>query len=353
MEQPNEDSLLQIKDLDGARLALRGALAAIRDLQAINMRLKRENQDEATRRLSAETLSGELSARLEELRGQAAGWKEELRRLQSRENEWRQAARLEARAEEKGNMAEARRVRDEKLDRLRAELARMASFEREREEVRLRIQKKLESCEARLLACERERLQCDERLKSQAQAAEASALQLKDRLADRERELEEKRREAADLRRELEELGKRLGENSAAVEAQVAREEEKLLAEFRAKERALAAKYDRAQAEMEFSWAEFQRGLWKKTKESRELLNKAALEQHQERERALERRLKDGEAELAARSQALDEEERRLFEGWAVKEKRFEQKFAEELAREKAALRKDSSGAQPKSSAKP
>ena len=70
----DEEALKELNNLDSARLAIRGALATIRDLQDQLVKQKAQVQDEAARRKMAEARMGELNAQLERWQEQAKEW---------------------------------------------------------------------------------------------------------------------------------------------------------------------------------------------------------------------------------------------------------------------------------------
>ncbi len=79
MNKWDEEAFREVNDLDAARLALRGALATIRDLQDLSSRLKSENQDEAAKLKHADARVAELAAQIENWRGEAELWERERR----------------------------------------------------------------------------------------------------------------------------------------------------------------------------------------------------------------------------------------------------------------------------------
>ena len=80
----DEEALREINNLDAARLAIRGALATIRDLQDQNAKLKRDSesalQDESSRRKALEARVKELASQLDAWSEQGKAWEAEQKR---------------------------------------------------------------------------------------------------------------------------------------------------------------------------------------------------------------------------------------------------------------------------------
>src|ERR1700685_621494 len=77
MEQWDEQALREINNLDAARLAIRGALSTIRDLQDANAGLKGQAQDEAAKRKHLETQLAKMDEKIADWREQAEVWERE------------------------------------------------------------------------------------------------------------------------------------------------------------------------------------------------------------------------------------------------------------------------------------
>src|SRR3989339_1919562 len=126
MNQWDEEALREINSLDAARLAIRGALATIRDLQDVNAQAKADVQDEAAKRKLVETKVAELAEQINGWHKQAGEWEKERAERAAGEARWRDAVRLEVRAEERARIEESRSLMEVELARLHAELQQMA-----------------------------------------------------------------------------------------------------------------------------------------------------------------------------------------------------------------------------------
>src|SRR5271168_935866 len=115
MEQWDEQALREINNLDAARLAIRGALATIRDLQDGNAALKGQVQDEAAKRKHLEAQLAKVDGRLADWQAQAEAWAKE-------------------RAEERARLEDERLRTEETIAHLRSDIAGMAKGHKDREE---------------------------------------------------------------------------------------------------------------------------------------------------------------------------------------------------------------------------
>jgi hypothetical protein len=357
MSDWDEEALREIGNLDSARLAIRGALATIRDLQDLNSQVKAEVQEEAAKRKLAEAKSAELAGQIEQWRKQAEGWEQESRQRAADEESWRNAARLQVRAEERVRIEEGRARVEAELSALRAELMQMAQASQEKERKWEALRKQIEARDAELMAAQREKLELRNRFHQDHEMIE-SLRQARDReisasIRSRELEIEDKDRENKALREQLQQASQASTVFQAEFELRVKEREENLLREYRQREHQLTEQYSKREMELQSSWAELENGLWQKTKEAREKLDAAVSQQFEERARALADRSAEVEAQLASARKAQEEEfvrrcteaearyseaERRLRENWAVKEQRALKNFEEELAAEKLSL---------------
>src|SRR5665213_2581169 len=99
MEQWDEEALREINNLDAARLAIRGALATIRDLQDSNAGLKGQVQDEAAKRKHLEAELAKVDAKIADWQAQAQTWEKERAERERMMAAWKAEARMEVRAE--------------------------------------------------------------------------------------------------------------------------------------------------------------------------------------------------------------------------------------------------------------
>lgn len=359
MNQWDEEALREINNLDAARLAIRGALATIRDLQDQNLKLKEDSeaalQDETSRRKTLESKVKEQASQLEAWSEQGKAWEEEQKKRASDESRWKSAIRVQVRAEERARLESAQRGLEEDLARLQSELERMAGAQQDKEQKWIELRKKLEQRENDLLASEREKIEIANNARHGAELVERMRQQRDREIAasirSRELELEDKTREIESLRAALEEHKKALAGAGSDLELKRREYEEGLLKAYRQKEHDLTERYAKREMELQASWAELENGLWKRAKDARDKLDQAAEQQFAERARALADRSREIEALLASRRQELDEDfkrrcdeaearyaanERRLLDGWAEKEARQMRQYEIELAHEKA-----------------
>ena len=355
MNDWDEEALREIGSLDAARLAIRGALATIRDLQDINSQAKAEIQDEASKRKHVEAKAAELAAQLEQWKKEAEQWAQERAERAKNEGQWRDSARAQVRAEERARIEEARVRVDEELCRLRAELESMVSLQKEKDQKWSLLKKQVEARDAELLAAQREKLDLSNRFAHDADMLERMRQQRDREIAasirSRELELEDKQREIQALRSQGDELKQVLAASAQDQELKSKAAEEKFIRDYRAKEQALGEKYAKREAELQSSWSELENGLWARTKDAREKLDKAVNGQFEERARSLADRTKETESHLAARAKELEESfirkcaeaealyaqrEHALQEGWRDKESKSILRFEGELAHEKA-----------------
>lgn len=357
-EKWDEEAFREINDLDAARLAIRGALATIRDLQDINSQVKGEMQEEASRRKAAEAKTLELVKRVEKWEEQAAAWEKERKNWTDNEAKWKTSVASQVRAEESARIEEGRRALEEELSRMRAGLQQMAASQREKEDQWGLIKKQLDLRNAELLALQKEKVEMAGRFHKDTELVE-SLREQRDReivasLRARDVELEKKERDILQLRRKAEEFETLAQQTAAEFERRLQEKEESLLREYRIKERALQDKYNNRETELQSSWAQLENGLWQRTKEAREKLDKAVGDQFEEKARALADRSREIEEVLASKRKDLEEEfvrksneaearfaqmERRLVDEWADKERRARQKFDEQLFKEKESLK--------------
>ena len=106
MEEPQDHqwddrALREINSLDAARLAIRGALATIRDLQDQNVVLKGQVQDDGAKRLALESRLVEMDSRLAQWQEQAEKWEKESSQREQSLERWKTEARMEVRGEER------------------------------------------------------------------------------------------------------------------------------------------------------------------------------------------------------------------------------------------------------------
>ncbi|MDD5629072.1 MAG: hypothetical protein PHU21_08405 [Elusimicrobia bacterium] len=177
MNQWDEEALREINSLEAARLAIRGALATIRDMQDLNARAKAETRDEAAKRKLAEAKAAELVEQVEQWRRQGEAWEKEREERDQNEARWREAARLEVRAEERTRIEEGRALMEAELARLQAELQQMAgSYQRRCESQAAALEsfkKTLERREVELLAARRRSEELSRSLELDAQTIES------------------------------------------------------------------------------------------------------------------------------------------------------------------------------------
>src|SRR5688572_12934032 len=132
MNDWDEQALREINSLEAARLAIRGALATIRDLQDRNAQLKATGeaaiQEESGRRRALETRLKDLAAQTERWQEQARRWEAEFRRREKEDETWKLSVRSQVRAEEKADIERGRLALEGDLARVQAELHRMAEL---------------------------------------------------------------------------------------------------------------------------------------------------------------------------------------------------------------------------------
>ncbi|KAJ8136676.1 hypothetical protein OY671_010112, partial [Metschnikowia pulcherrima] len=88
-QQWDDRALREINSSDAARLAIRGALATIRDLQDQNASLKGQVQDDGAKRKALEARVGEMDARLAEWQEQAQKWESESKQREASQERWK------------------------------------------------------------------------------------------------------------------------------------------------------------------------------------------------------------------------------------------------------------------------
>jgi hypothetical protein len=237
MNQWDEEALSEINSLEAARLAIRGALSTIRNLQDINIQAKAEVQNEAAKRQSAEAQVAELNGQLDRWRAQAEAWEKEGQQRAQGEQRWREAARLEARAEERTLIEENRARMETELARLHAELQQISQSFRARTQEQARslgqIKKALESQEVELLAARREKDEVARRAQHDAQILEQLRQQrdqeINSFIKSRELEIAALREQVAELNKEK---ARALADRAKEVEAQLAARRQELEDEF-------------------------------------------------------------------------------------------------------------------------
>ncbi len=358
MEQWDEQALREINNLDAARLAIRGALATIRDLQDANAGLKGQVQDETAKRRHLETRLGALDERLREWQTQADEWAKERADRDRQMEAWKSEARLEVRAEERARLEDDRRRTEELIAGLRADLTAMSRGHAEKEIAWNELRAELEKRDMEIAALRREKeealdrahheLDMVEQLRTARDREIAAVTRSREiELADRENQIQSLKRSADETRRALEQLAK---DQDVRVKAR----EEALAKAFALKEKDLVERYQKREAELQSQWSELEQGLWAKAKESRAQLDDAVQKQFAERARQLADRAQEVEQILERRKAEMDSDfarrcseaearyadnERRLADGWGDKEKRLVARVHAELDAERTALR--------------
>ena len=358
MEQWDEQAFREINDIDAARLAIRGALATIRDLQDANALLKGQIQDETAKRRHLETRLGEVDERLLAWQKQSDEWAQERSDRDRRMEAWKSEARQEVRAEEKARLEDDRRRTEELIAGLRGDLTAMSRGQAEKEIAWNDLRAELEKRDVEIAALRREKedaldrarheLDLVEQLRTARDREIAASVRAREiDLADRENEIQSLKRAAEQDRKALEQIAR---DQDVRVKAR----EESLAKSFALKEKDLVERYQRREAELQSQWSELEQGLWAKAKESRAQLDDAVQKQFSERARQLADRAQEVEQILERRKAEMDadftkrcceaearyaENERRLADGWGDKEKRLVARVHAELEAERAALR--------------
>ncbi|MFI5350957.1 MAG: hypothetical protein ACHQ2Z_15525, partial [Elusimicrobiota bacterium] len=157
MEQWDEQALREINNLDAARLAIRGALATIRDLQDGNAALKGQVQDEAAKRKHLESQLAKVDLKVADWQAQAESWAKERAERERLMEQWKNEARLEVRAEERARLEDDRRRTEETIAHLRSDIAGMATGQKEREEGWAQLRSELQRREMEIAALRREK----------------------------------------------------------------------------------------------------------------------------------------------------------------------------------------------------
>ncbi|MHB2026488.1 MAG: coiled-coil domain-containing protein [Elusimicrobiota bacterium] len=357
MSDWDEDALREINSLDSARLAIRGALSTIQNLQEQNAKFKAEIQEQAASRKMLESRILELDAQARRWQEQSQLWEEQDKERLAREETWRNAVRLEIRSEERVRIGQAQSALEEELSRLRAEVGRMAQAQKEKDSKWAELKKSLESYQAELVRAEREKIELSQRYHQESETLnrlrERREREIAANLRRFELEIEDSARGRDALKRENEEFKKQLAGAALELEKKLREREEVLLRDFRIKEQSLHERYSKREMELESSWSELENGLWQKAKAARDTLDAVAEGQFVEKGRALAERGREIEKILLDRQQELQDEyakkctelessyaqkERGLKESWEGKEQRFLKKFEEELSREKALI---------------
>lgn len=357
MEQWDEQALREINNLDAARLAIRGALATIRDLQDANSGLKGQAQDELAKRKHLESRMAQLDARLGEWQKQAEAWEAERQERERSMERWKAEARAEVRDEERARIEEDRRSTEEVLARLRADLAAMAAVQKDKEEAWSQLRLDLERRDGEIASLRRDKQEALERARHELDMVEqlrtARDREIAASIRSRELELQDRENEIASLKRVKEEAEKTLGAVAKDQELRLKAREDSLAKAYALKEKDLVERYQRREAELQEQWSQLEQGLWAKAKESRAQLDGAVTAQFEERSRQLADRSKEIEDLLLARRAELDEDfrrrcaeaesryadnERRLTEGWAEKERSLAARARADLEAERQAL---------------
>ncbi|MEK7745405.1 MAG: hypothetical protein AAB576_01945, partial [Elusimicrobiota bacterium] len=144
-------------DLEAARLAIRGALATIRDLQDANVRLKGNLQEAGSRERMASSENAELKKQLAQWEDVGRKWEEEKELRIQNEGKIKDRIRLEVREEERRRIDADRLRAEEELSRLAAEVEQWKSLHRSREGESGQLKDLLRRREAELVAAQREK----------------------------------------------------------------------------------------------------------------------------------------------------------------------------------------------------
>ena len=360
MEQWDEQALREINNLDAARLAIRGALATIRDLQDGNAALKGQVQDEAAKRKHLESQLAKVDAKIADWQAQAEGWAKERAERERLMEQWKQEARLEVRTEERARLEDDRRRTEETIAHLRSDIAGMATGQKEREEGWNQLRSELQRREMEIAALRREKEEAIDHARHELDMVEnlrtARDREIAASIQSRELELRDRENQIAALKRAHDESQKTLASLTAEMETRVKAREESAAKAYQLKEQALVERYQKRETELQAQWSELEQGLWAKAKQSRSQLDAAVQKQFEERGRQLAERANEIEALLVSRKAELDsdmerrcaeaearytENERRQGNVWAEKEKRLVAQLSVQLDNERSALRED------------
>jgi hypothetical protein len=360
MDQWDEKALREINDLDAARLAIRGALSTIRDLQDANVSLKGSFQDEQAKRKHLEAQVVELNERLAQWQERADAWDKDRAERDRSLEEAKKQARLDVRGEERARLDDDRRRTEEIIAGLRADISSMARGSQAKESAWGELRAQLEKRDADISALRREKEEAHARALHELDLVEQLRV-TRDRevaasIASREHELQDRENQIAALKRANDELKKDLAALAAEQDLRQKSREEVLAKAYALKEKDLVERYHRREAELQNQWSELEQGLWAKARESRAQLDSAVQKQFEERARALESRAKEIEGLLVGRKAELDadherrcseaearyaDNERRLVAAWSDKEKRLIARVEGEIEIERMALRED------------
>jgi len=285
--QWDDRALREINNLDAARLAIRGALATIRDLQDQNSAMKGQSQDEGAKRKALESRLAEMDGRLADWQEQAQKWERETAQREKTMQHWKAEARAEVRAEERARVDADHARTEETLARLRADVVSMAKANKGKEEAWAELRRMLDARDADIMGLKREKQDILAKVKLDAQQLEMLR-EARDRemsAANRSRELEitDNDREIAALKRNLAEGQMALAAIAQDRELDVKAREEELVKAYQLKEADLVTRYQKREAELQARWSELETGLWAKTKESRAKLDEAVQKQFEER----------------------------------------------------------------------
>ena len=320
--EPHEDeeSLRALNDIDAARLALRGALATIRDLQDANVRLKGNLQESAAKERLSATQNADLRKQLDEFREKMSQWERERAEEAARQMRFEDACRLKIRAEERANAEQERRGMAENLLRLTQTVEQVRESKDAQERRLAELKRLLDQRDAEVLSSQREKVEIVTRVHQDQEAVGRMRVkrdeEIQSILRAKEEALANADRELREATHKNEELQRALAAAAKDTELKLQDREEVLVRQYREKERELQERYSRREAELQAAWSELENGLWQKAKEARDKLDKAVQAQFDERARALADRTREVEELLQSRREQLEEEvRRRLTEG--------------------------------------
>ena len=327
MDPQDEDSLRGVNDIDAARLALRGALATIRDLQDANVRLKGNLQEAVSKEKLAATQNVELRRQVGQWQEEAKKWADERAEEAARQRRYEDSTRLKVREEERKGVAEERARMEDNLVRLTEAVEQLRRSNGEKEAKFVELKRLLDTRDAELIGSQREKVELMNRFHMDQESIGRLRVkrdeEIQAMLRSKDTELDNKDRQLRELGRKNEEFQRVLAAGAKEMELKLQEREEYLSKQFREKERALQERYAQREMDLQGSWAELENGLWQKTKDAREKLDRAVHEQFEEKARNLADRQKEIDVLLETRRIDLEEDfKRRLSEG----EKRLAEK---------------------------
>jgi hypothetical protein len=332
MTQPGPEDFKEIRDVEAAQLALRGAVATIRDLQEKIASLKGGLQEAAGREKAAKEAAAALRKELASAQAEAL----------KREGEARTRLRLEVREEMRAQAEREHSRQEGEIARLASQLEEWRKVHRRREEEWEGVRKLLDRRESELVALQREKLDILGRVRSDSDMVQSLRERRDEEILQtvrgREAEISELRGENSRL---CEALSRAADERGAAV----AEIESRLRREAAAREASLRERYCLREAELEKSFGELENGLWQRAREAREKLDATAQAQFDERARQLADRSAEIEAILERRKAELEagfEERRRRLDARLAELERSLR--AEAAAREADSLARAESG---------